>query len=190
MVVKSISYRNDPVILGVPPWKMHIPFPYAIPVMAGEIWNVLEYAGISDVTGVWFGLGLVWPVMCIISVKQRYSGHGKQAAFAAASCRANTVGGMFVIVVDDDIDITNEKDVMWAITQRASLDSIQIIRGIQTKAGAPKIINGKPVFINDRVIIDACWPYERRDKFPVSTGTSSAYSKKIMKKWHSLFSNV
>ena len=112
MEVKSIMYRNDPIILGVPPWKTHIPFPFAIPVMASEIWNVLEYAGIPDVTGVWFGLGLVWPVFLVISIKQSYSGHAKQAALAAASCRANTVGGLFVIVVDDDIDITNEKDVM------------------------------------------------------------------------------
>ena len=187
MVVKSILYRDDPIILGVPPWKAHIPFPFAIPVMAAEIWNVLEYAGIPDVTGVWFGLGLVWPVFLVISIKQSYSGHAKQAALAAASCRANTVGGLFVMVVDDDIDITNERDVIWAIANRANLDNIQVIHGIQTKAGAPKMIGGKPVLINDRIIIDACWPYERRDRFPVTSRFSPQYQEEIMRKWKSLF---
>lgn len=190
MQVKSIMYRNNPIILGVPPLKKHIPFPFSIPVMASEIWNVLEYAGIPGITGVWFSLGLVWPVFCVISIKQSYSGHAKQAALAAASCRANTVGGLFVIVVDDDIDITSEQDVMLAIAGRADLDNIQIINGIMTKAGAPKKRPNpgeEPVLVNDRIIIDACWPYERRNKFPVSTDFSPQYRQEIIKKWPSLF---
>jgi 4-hydroxy-3-polyprenylbenzoate decarboxylase len=193
MEVKSIMYRDDPILLGVPPQKMHIPFPFAIPIMAAEIWNMLEYAGIPDVRGVWFGLGLVWPVFLVVSIKQSYAGHAKQAALAAASCRANTVGGLFVIVVDDDIDITNEKDVIWAVSSRANLDNIQIIRGIPTKAGSsPKAAAAgeERVLVNDRVIIDACWPYERRDSFPVTSRFSPQYEKEIMKKWQSLFERV
>jgi UbiD family decarboxylase len=189
MNVKSILYRNNPIILGVPPWKMHIPFPFAVPVMASEIWNVLEYAGIPDVKGVWFGLGLVWPVFLVISIKQGYSGHAKQAALAAASCRANTVGGLFVVVVDDDIDITNEKDVLWAIASRTNFDNVQIISGIQTKAGGRRLTaSGKPSLVNDRVIIDACWPYDQRDKFPVIHSFKPEYQAEIKKKWKSLFS--
>jgi UbiD family decarboxylase len=190
MRVKSILYRDDPIILGVPPWKAHIPFPFTIPVMAAEIWNVLEYAGIPGVTGVWFGLGFIWPVYCVISIKQSYSGHAKQAALVAASCRANTFAGLFTIVVDDDIDITNEKDVLWAIAGRADLDNIQVIRNIQTKAKRPKkMVPGQPPSIlNDRVVIDACWPYERRANFPVTSRFSDEYQEKTVKKWQSLFS--
>jgi UbiD family decarboxylase len=187
MVVKSISYRDDPIILGVPPLKPHIPFPFAIPVMAAEIWNVLEYAGIPEVKGVWFGLGLVWPVFLVIQIKQSYAGHAKQAALAAAACRANTVGGLFVIVVDEDIDITNEKDVIWAISSRAVLDNAQMIKNLQTKAGGPPRVEinpgGRMMMLNDRVIIDACWPYERRDHFPVISRFSPGYQAELMKKW-------
>jgi UbiD family decarboxylase len=185
MEVKSISYRNNPIYLGVLPQALHIPEYFSIPVMASEIWNVLEYAGIPDITGVWFGLGLVWPVFCVISIKQTYAGEAKQAALVAAGCRANTVGGLFVVVVDDDIDITNEKDVVWAITQRADIDSIQVISGIMTKAGSPKKAGGP--LTNDRIIIDACWPYEKRDKFPVIHRFSAQYQEQIMKKFKSLF---
>jgi UbiD family decarboxylase len=185
MEVKSISYRNNPIYLGVLPQALHIPEYFSIPVMAAEIWNVLEYAGIPDVKGVWFGLGLVWPVFCVISVKQTYAGEAKQAALVAAGCRANTVGGLFIVMVDDDIDITNEKDVIWAITQRANIDSIQVISGIMTKAGAPKKAGGP--LTNDRIIIDACWPYEKRDKFPVIHRFSAEYQEKMMQKFSSLF---
>ncbi|MBN2074739.1 MAG: UbiD family decarboxylase [Dehalococcoidales bacterium] len=190
MEVKSIMFRDNPIMLGVPPLKMHIPFPFSIPLMASEIWNVLEYAGIPDVTGVWFGLGLVWPVFCVISIKQGYSGHAKQAAIAAASCRANTVGGLFMIVVDDDIDITSEKDVIWAIANRANIENIQVINGIQTKAGSRKKapVSGEPSMIGERVIIDACWPYELRDQRPVTSCFSEEYQNAIMDKFQSLFS--
>ena len=187
MEVKSIMHRNDPILLGVTPLKPHIPFPFSIPVMASEIWNVLEYAGIPGVTGVWFSLGLVWPVFVVISIKQSYAGQAKQAALTAASCRANTVGGMYVIVVDDDIDITNEKDVMLAVAGRARIDNIQIIHGIMTKAGmGPSRGEGPPSLLADRIIIDACWPYELRAKFPFSTALSPGYRAKLVKKWKSI----
>jgi UbiD family decarboxylase len=185
MEVKSMMYRNDPIIMGVSPQKPHIPFPFAIPVMASEIWNVLEYSGIPGVTGVWFGLGMIWPVFCFISIKQTYAGQAKQAALAAAASRANTVGGLFVIVVDDDVDITSEKDVMLAVANRANLDNIQIISGIMTKAGSPKRPGGP--LVNDRVIIDACWPYEKKDKFPITPRFSPQYEEKILKKWKKIF---
>jgi 4-hydroxy-3-polyprenylbenzoate decarboxylase len=188
--VRSVMYRDNPILLGVPPQKMHIPFPFAIPVMAAEIWNVLEYAGIPGVTGVWFSLGLVWPVFLVISINQSYAGQAKQAALAAASCRATTFGGLFVIVVDDDIDITSEKDVMWAVASRANLENAQVISGIQTKASAPKnpaAPGEEPVLVNDRVIIDACWPSERRNRFPVTSRFSPQYEQEILKKWSALF---
>jgi UbiD family decarboxylase len=187
--IKSMLYRNNPILMGVPPLKNHIPFPFSIPVMASEIWNVMEYAGIPDIKGVWFGLGLVWPVYLVISIKQSYYGHAKQAALAGASCRANTVGGKFVIVVDDDIDITNEKDVMLAVAGRANMDNVQVISGIMTKAGAPKkkpLPGEETQLINDRVLIDATVPYERRKNFPVSTAFSTQYIEDLKKKWAKL----
>ena len=183
MNVKSIMYRKDPIILGVLPQQMHIPEYFSIPVMAAEIWNVLEYAGISGVKGVWFGLGLCWPVFLVISLKQEYAGHAKQAAVTAASCRANTVGGLFVVVVDDDIDITNERDVLWAIGNRSNTDNFSIIKGIQTKAGTGSPKKGGEHLVNDRVIIDACWPYNLRDQFPVIHKFSDQYKEELMKRY-------
>jgi UbiD family decarboxylase len=190
MVVKSIMHRNDPIILGVVTWKLPVPFPFAIPVLAGEIWNVLDYAGIPDVKGVWFGLGYVWSSFMVIAIKQSYPGHAKQAALAALSCRASTVGGQYVVMVDDDIDITNEKEVLWAICNRAGMNSFHVIDGLRTMAGAPTMPRDameRGLMVGGRIIIDACWPYERRDRFPVTSRLSPQYQEEIMKKWPSLF---
>jgi hypothetical protein len=79
--------------------------------------------------------------------------------------------------------------VLWAIASRANLDNVQVIKRLQTKASRPKVIvpGQQPVLVNDRVIIDACWPYERRDRFPVTSRFSVEYQEKIIKKWQSLF---
>ncbi len=189
MEVKSIMHREDPIILGVAPLKAHIPFPFSIPLMASEVWNVLEHAGIPGVTGVWFGLGLIWPVFLVIRVKQSYAGQAKQAALAAASCRANTVGGMYVIVVDDDVDITNEKDVLLAVAGRATVEDIQVIHGMITKAPMGpgsrrhRAAGENRQLLSSRVLIDACWPFARRDEFPRSTAFDQAYARQVLEKW-------
>jgi 4-hydroxy-3-polyprenylbenzoate decarboxylase len=157
--------------------------------MASEVWNVLEHAGIPGVTGVWFGLGLIWPVFLVISIKQSYAGQAKQAALAAASCRANTVGGMYVVVVDDDIDITNEKDVLLAVAARATIEDIQVIHGMITKAPMGpgsrrhRAAGENRQLLSNRVLIDACWPFARRDEFPHSTAFDQAYAQQVLEKW-------
>ncbi|MPZ14185.1 MAG: hypothetical protein GEU73_07130 [Chloroflexi bacterium] len=49
------------------------------------IWNELERAGVPDVRGVWYHEAgqRFW---LVISIKQRYDGHAKQALGIAASC--------------------------------------------------------------------------------------------------------
>lgn len=191
MKVKSISYRNDPIILGVPTFKLPIPFPFNVPLMASEVWNVLENAGIPGVKGVWFGLGSVWASFMVISIKQHYAGHPKQAALAAISCKASTMGGQYVVVVDDDIDITKEIEVLCAIVNRTTMDGFDFIEKIKTGAGfAPTIrkeAKAKGLMMGGRIIIDACWPFEDLDNRMKIHGYSTQYQEEIKKKWPTLF---
>jgi 4-hydroxy-3-polyprenylbenzoate decarboxylase len=90
-----------------------------------------------------------------------------------------------MVIVDDDIDITNEKDVLWAICRRADIDNMQVIKGIMTKAGSPKKAGGP--LVNDRIIIDACWPYEKKERYPVIHRFGPEIREKMMKKFSSLF---
>jgi 4-hydroxy-3-polyprenylbenzoate decarboxylase len=190
MEVKNICYRNNPIILGLPTFKLPTPFPFAVPHMAAEIWNMMENSGIPDVKGVWFSLGYVWASLMVISIKQRYPGHSMQAALSAISCRPSTIGGQYVVIVDDDIDITNEVDVLWAIINRATMNSFHVIEGLRTMAGAPTIRREdweKGKMLGGRVIIDACWPHEHLNKKPVTARFGPEWQEKITKKFPSLF---
>lgn len=68
-------------------------------------------------------------MLTIVSIKQRYPGHAKQAGMVAAYCHAGGYLGRYVIVVDDDIDVTNTNDVLWALTTRSNPEiDIETIR--------------------------------------------------------------
>ena len=64
----------------------------------------------------------------VVSIKQRYGGHAKQAGLIASQCRVGAYAGKFVVVVDDDIDVTNLDEVMWAVSTRCDpASSIEIV---------------------------------------------------------------
>jgi len=56
--------------------------------------------------------------MAIVSMKKAYPGHAKRVMMATWSYLRQFMYTKWVIVVDDDIDARNWKDVMWAISTR------------------------------------------------------------------------
>ncbi len=68
---------------------------------------------------------------------------------------------------------------------RADLDSIEKISGIMTKAGGSKKVGGP--MVNDRIIIDATWPYEKRDHFPEIHRFSKELRDQMLKKYPNIF---
>ena len=56
--------------------------------------------------------------MAVVSMKKQYPGHAKRVMFGIWSFLRQFMYTKFIIVVDDDIDVRNWKDVIWAITTR------------------------------------------------------------------------
>jgi 4-hydroxy-3-polyprenylbenzoate decarboxylase len=188
--VKAVHHRSDPIILGVPPLKPPARFDFAIPLQAAAIWDELESAGISGIKGVWIGLGMWGPLWLVIAITQQYAGHAKQAAVAAVGCRTGAYGGRFVITVDDDIDITQEEEVIWALATRCDVGGIDILRNIWTTPADLTLSQEKRNMeenVSSRAIIDACKPYSRMKAFPETVRFKSEYREAILKKWHKLF---
>lgn len=188
MKVKTILHRNDPIILGLPPMKPPIPYDFAIPKWAAAVWDQVERAGVN-VQGVWFMSGFLAPAITVVAVKQQYSGHAKQAAVIAAACRAGTQGSRIVIVVDDDVDISNAEEVMWAVATRSRAEELDIIRGLWMSTADPMIAKADRQlnnFVNAKIIINACRPWERLDDFPPVNRVSDQYREQILKKWSEL----
>ena len=181
--VKAVYHRNDPILCGFPLLKpssgdnLHFSL-----MLSALIWNSLDEAGVPDVQAVWSHPS-GGRFMTVLAIKQRYPGHARQAAMIASQCRSGAYLGRYVIVVDEDIDITNTEEVIWAISSRSDpVDSIEILRRCWSGPLDPRIPVGEKGF-NSRAIIDATRPYEWRDKFPKSSGHSRELKDKVAGDW-------
>ena len=106
--VERIYHRNEPILGLACPMVPPSDFSYSKCVMkAGMIWDEVERAGLAGVRGVWVHEAGCARMFNVISIKQAYAGHAKQAAMLAASCQSGSYLGRFVVVVDDDVDPAN-----------------------------------------------------------------------------------
>jgi len=97
-------------------------------------------------------------MISVIKIKKAYEGHGKHAILAALASHLDY--NKVVIVVDEDVDIQNLDDVMWAFMTRGRAD---------TRA---MILNDIPGFYRDpkkdhwgRLCLDATMPWGREAEF-------------------------
>jgi 4-hydroxy-3-polyprenylbenzoate decarboxylase len=56
--------------------------------------------------------------MAVISIRKAYPGHAKRVMFGLWSFLRQFMYTKFIVVVDDDVDIRDWKEVVWAITTR------------------------------------------------------------------------
>ncbi len=182
--VERVYYRNNPIILGCPPDRPPSDSTYYLCVMrSAMLFTALMEAGVPDVRGVWFSeLGERFWIT--VSIKQRYAGHAKQAALIASQHRLGAFLGRFVVVVDEDIDPTNIKEVVWAMCTRCDPDrNIDIIRRTWSSTVDPTI--RKPVVgpMNSRAIVDCCKPFEWINEFPPEIKMSEVLRDHVKEKW-------
>jgi 4-hydroxy-3-polyprenylbenzoate decarboxylase len=56
--------------------------------------------------------------MAVISIKKQYPGHAKRIMLGTWSFLRQFMYTKFVIITDDDVDVRNWEDVIWAMTTR------------------------------------------------------------------------
>jgi UbiD family decarboxylase len=163
--VKAIYHRNEPIILSQPPlWpgasEMGVDFKGAL------LWDQLDKAGIQDVAGTWVHSRY----MVVVSIRQRFAGHAKQAGHAVLSLSAIARNGRYVVVVDEDIDPSNMKDVLWAMETRCNpATDIELVDGCWSTPLDPRMPPAKREakdHTNSRAIIYAVRPFTWKDRFP------------------------
>lgn len=182
--IRRLYHRNDPIILGSPPGRPPAELGwYRSYLRSALIWDEMEKAGVPDVKGVWLTVSGGSRLVLVVSIKQRYPGHAKQAAVVASQCHAGAYLGRYVIVVDDDIDPSNTDDVIWALASRSDPETdIDIIRRCWSGPLDPIIQPGKKGF-NSRAIIDACRPFEWMKDFPPVAESSKEVLDATARKW-------
>ncbi|HXG50962.1 MAG TPA: UbiD family decarboxylase [candidate division Zixibacteria bacterium] len=193
--VKALYYRTDPILCGAPPMKP--PFiTFGVPIGAAAIWNYLEKADVPDVRGVWCFVGgsaaAGGAPFIVISIRQRYHGHAQQAAVAALGSRAGNYHGRFVVVVDEDIDPSDLREVIWAVSTRCDpKTALTVIDGCWSTPLDPAMHPDQRDagnFVNSRAILNACRPYAWKDRFPPVNALSPDLRRRVSEKWQSLIS--
>jgi len=186
--IAAIYHRNDPIILGA----AHIRLPYeyaryrAISRSAVLKENIAR-AGVPDVSEVWAHEIGGSRLFLAVGIKQRYPGHATQAGQIAATCHAGAYLGRFVVVVDDDIDVSNLDEVMWAVSTRCDPASgIDLINNMWSSALDPTIAPadreaGK--LTNSRAIINACRPFHWKDEFQKVNAPTPEARREAWDKW-------
>jgi 4-hydroxy-3-polyprenylbenzoate decarboxylase len=188
--VKSVLYRNNPIIQGNPPSVLPSVWTLGRHIQkAASLWAELD-RHIPGVKGVWMMEEASMHAMPIISLKQQYGGHAKQAALIAAGCGVTGWASRIILVVDDDIDPSNISEVIWALATRIDPDnSIDIIRDCWTSQSdpmySPEHKRLKQTTMS-RALITAVKPYWWYDQFSPSIKTSPELVNKVKAKWADL----
>ena len=115
--ITTITMRKDPIYLstytGRPPDE-----PAILGEALNEVFIPLLQQQFPEVVDFWLPPEGCSYRIAVVSIKKAYAGHAKRIMTGVWSYLRQFVYTKFVIVVDDDIDCRDWKDVMWAVSTR------------------------------------------------------------------------
>jgi 4-hydroxy-3-polyprenylbenzoate decarboxylase len=125
--VHRLYHRNDPIITASPEYRPTARAEHCYELLrAAYIRDQVEKAGVPDLRGV---ASYCRRFLTVVSIKQCYPGHARQAGLIASQCQGGASSGRYVVVVDDDIDVYDISDVLWAMCSRSDpVNAVEIIR--------------------------------------------------------------
>jgi 4-hydroxy-3-polyprenylbenzoate decarboxylase len=125
--------------------------------------------------------------MAVISMKKQYPGHAKRVMLGTWSFLRQFMYTKFVIVVDDDINVRNWQDVIWAMTTR--MDPARDLT-ILENTPIDYLDFASPVSgLGSKVGFDATnkWPGETNREWGKTIVMSPEVIKKVDEMWDRLF---
>jgi 4-hydroxy-3-polyprenylbenzoate decarboxylase len=125
--------------------------------------------------------------MAVISMKKQYAGHAKRVMLGTWSYLRQFMYTKFVIVVDDDVNVRNWEDVIWAITTR--MDPARDLT-ILENTPIDYLDFASPVSgLGSKVGFDATnkWPGETNREWGRPIVMSPEIIKKVDDMWDSLY---
>ena len=115
--VERITMRRDPIYhstyTGKPPDE-----PAVLAVALNEVFVPLLQKQYPEITDFYLPPEGCSYRLALVSIKKQYPGHAKRVMFGIWSFLRQFMYTKFIIVVDDDVDIRDWKEVIWALTTR------------------------------------------------------------------------
>ena len=113
--VSAITMRRDPIYLstftGRPPDE-----PSVLGEALNDLFVPLLQQQFPEIVDFWLPPEACSYRIAVVSMKKAYAGHAKRVMMAVWSYLRQFMYTKFVIVVDEDIDARDWKDVMWAVS--------------------------------------------------------------------------
>ena len=124
--------------------------------------------------------------LAVVSMKKAYAGHAKRIMFGIWSFLRQFMYTKFIIVVDDDIDIRNWQEVIWAMTTR-----VDPVRDLTLVENTPidYLDFASPVSgLGSKVGIDATnkWPGETSREWGVPISMPAEVRQRVDRIWQDL----
>ena len=159
--VKTVMYRNNPILTCAPQHKP-VDETGLLKGVAGaaEIWNALEACGLPDILGVWNHERRAGDAFYRDSNPPALSRPRSQCFARRVELHGRLYNGKWTVVVDDDVDCSDIDQVLWAMGTRFDpMTDIDFVQKAWSSGRDPMFLPGN---FNNRILIDACQPYNRK----------------------------
>ncbi|MBI5627144.1 MAG: 4-hydroxy-3-polyprenylbenzoate decarboxylase [Nitrosomonadales bacterium] len=124
--------------------------------------------------------------MAVVSIRKQYPGHAKRVMFGIWSFLRQFMYTKFIIVVDDDIDIRNWQEVIWAITTRVDpvRDTLLVDKTPIDYLDFASPVSG----LGGKMGLDATnkWPGETQREWGKPIVMDDAVKRRVDKMWREL----
>jgi 4-hydroxy-3-polyprenylbenzoate decarboxylase len=183
--VERITLRRDPIYhstyTGKPPDE-----PAVLGVALNEIFVPLLAKQFPEIADFYLPPEGCSYRLAVASLKKQYPGHAKRVMFGIWSYLRQFMYTKFIIVVDEDVDIRDWKEVVWALTTRVDpardttiventpidyLDFASPVAGLGSKMG---------------IDATAKWPAETSRTWGRPIAMDAAVKKKVDQMWKEL----
>ncbi len=183
--VSAITMRRDPIYLstftGRPPDE-----PSVLGEALNEVFIPLLRQQFPEITDFWLPPEGCSYRIAVVSMRKAYPGHAKRVMLGVWSYLRQFMYTKWVIVVDDDIDARNWKDVMWAISTR--MDPARDITVIENTPIDYLDFASPEESLGSKIGLDATnkWPPETKREWGRKIRMSDDVIATVTDKWHRL----
>jgi len=180
--VERITHRKNPIYHSTYTGKP-IDEPAVLGVALNEVFVPLLQQQYPEITDFYLPPEACSYRMAVVSIKKQYPGHAKRVMMGVWSFLRQFMYTKFVIIVDNDINVKDWKEVIWAITTRVDptrdttlidntpidyLDFASPVSGLGSKMGIDATNKfpgetdrewGTPIVMSDEIVqkIDNIW---------------------------------
>ncbi len=183
--VSAVTMRKDPIYLstftGRPPDE-----PSVLGEALNEVFIPLLRQQFPEITDFWLPPEGCSYRIAVVSMKKAYPGHAKRVMMGVWSYLRQFMYTKWVIVVDDDIDARDWKDVMWAVSTR--MDPARDITVVENTPIDYLDFASPESGLGSKIGLDATdkWPPETHREWGVKLGMDPEVVRTVTEKWSRL----